>query len=93
MARPLREAAAGSASRLEASYALNRRSKGTEKDVLVADNGDAVSLGQRPKEEGGDGSIMTRRDDAIDCSSNDVPLEAKRCIAGKEGHRGPELVA
>ena len=83
LARPLKEAAAGSASRLKASYALNRMSKGTDRDVLVADNGDVVSLSQG---EGCNGSNTTIRD-------NDVPLDEKGCIAGEDGQKGSELAA
>lgn len=42
LARPLKEAAAGGASRLKASYALNRILNGMDKDVLVANNGEVV---------------------------------------------------
>ena len=90
LARPLKEAAAGGASRLKASYALNRMSKGTDRDVLVADNGDVVSLGQG---RGSNGLVTTVRDDETRCSSNDVPLEDTGCMDGREGSRGSELAA
>lgn len=90
MARPLKEAAAGGASRLKASYALNRMSKGTNRDVLVADNGDVISLGQG---KGSDGLETTIRDGEIRCSSNDVPLEDKGCMDGKGCPMGKELAA
>ena len=90
MARPLREAAAGRASRLKASYALNRMSKGTDRDVLGADNGELVSLSQK---EGCNGSNTTTRDNETVCGSNDVSLEEKGCIAGKDDQKGSELAA
>lgn len=90
LARPLKEAAAGRTSRLKASYALNRMSKGTDRDVLVADNGDVVSLSQG---EGYNGSNTTIRDDETVCGANDVLLEDEGCIARKDGQKGSGLAA
>ena len=93
LARPLKEAAAGGVSRLKASYALNRMPKVADSDVLVSNNGDAVSLGQRPEGKESNGSVVKRGDDETSSIGNDVQLENQSCIAGKERDKGPELVA
>lgn len=88
-ARPLKEAAAGGASRLKASYALNGMSKGTDKDVLIVNNGDAGCQSQGLE---GKGSRLEIRDDETSQLVNDVSLENKGCIAGRERDKGLELV-
>ena len=80
LARPLKEAAAGSASRLKASYALNRISV-KEMEVVVLDDGDVASLGQG-RETRESRLVMKFQDDV---KSNDVLVEDHNCIAGKDG--------
>ena len=89
LARPLKEAAAGGASRLKASYALNGMLKGTDKDVLIVNNGDVVSHGQGPESNG---SNTETRVDETSHLVNDVPLENNDCIARRERDKGSVLV-
>ena len=56
LARPLKDAAGG-ASRLRTSYALNRPSEGAEKDVSGNINGEVVSLGEEAPKGSGEKTV------------------------------------
>ena len=81
LARPLKDAAGG-ASRLKTSYALNRMSNGMGKDVLVGRNGKVTSLSQEASEGLGKTGAKQRDDGLVmSCTmTGNVPVRKHKGI-------------